>query len=98
MGNPNLNSTSWLRNLEPANSDYYQNRIIDNAEVSSFETQIRQSELNNFLSQGLGIDSRRLLGLDRGDFDYVGVEILLNGDDSVSNTPVTLIFKTREIE
>jgi len=97
MGNPNLNSTSWLRNLEPANSDYYQNRIIDNAEVSSFETQIRQSELNNFLSQGLGIDSRRLLGLDRGDFDYVGVEILLNGDDSVSNTPVTLIFKTREI-
>ncbi len=96
MGNPSLNSTSWLRNLDPANSDYYQNRVIDNAEVSSFETQIRQTELNNFLSQGLGIDSRRLLGLERADFDYVGVEVLLNGDDTVSNTPVTLTFKTRQ--
>ncbi|MED5485748.1 MAG: hypothetical protein VYE59_03945 [Candidatus Thermoplasmatota archaeon] len=96
MGNPNLNSTSWLRNLDPANSEYYQNRIIDNAEVSSFETQIRQTELNNFLSQGLGIDSRRLLGLERADFDYVGVELVLNGDDTVSNTPVTLTFKTRQ--
>ncbi|CAI8235363.1 MAG: Uncharacterised protein [Methanobacteriota archaeon] len=96
MGNPNLNSTSWLRNLNPANSEYYQNRIIDNAEVSSFETQIRQTELNNFLSQGLGIDSRRLLGLERADFDYVGVELVLNGDDTVSNTPITLTFKTRQ--
>ncbi len=96
MGNPNLNSTSWLRNLDPANSEYYQNRIIDNAEVSSFETQIRQTELNNFLSQGLGIDSRRLLGLERADFDYVGIELVLNGDDTVSNTPVTLTFKTRQ--
>jgi len=96
MGNPSLNSTSWLRNLDPANSEYYQNRVIDNAEVSSFETQIRQTELNNFLSQGLGLDSRRLLGLDRADFDYVGVELILNGDDTVSNTPVTLTFKTRQ--
>jgi hypothetical protein len=96
MGNPSLNSTSWLRNLAPANSDYYQNRIIDNPEVSSFEQQIRQIELNNFLNQGLGIDSRRLLGLDRADFDYVGIEVLLNGDDTVSNTPVIIIFKTRQ--
>ena len=96
MGNPNLNTTSWLRNLAPTNSDYYQNRVIDNAEVSSFEQQIRQTELNNFLGQGLGIDAKRLLGLDRAEFDYVGVEILLNGDDSVSNNPVTLIFKTRQ--
>ena len=77
MGNPNLNTTSWLRNLAPTNSDYYQNRVIDNAEVSSFEQQIRQTELNNFLGQGLGIDAKRLLGLDRAEFDYVGVEILL---------------------
>jgi len=96
MGNPSLNSTSWLRNLAPANSDYYQNRVIDNPEVSSFEQQIRQIELNNFLNQGLGIDSRRLLGLDRADFDYVGIELLLNGDDTVSNTPVIIIFKTRQ--
>ncbi len=96
MGNPSLNTTSWLRNLAPTNSDYYQNRVIDNAEVSSFEQQIRQTELNNFLGLGLGIDAKRLLGLDRAEFDYVGVEILLNGDDSVSNNPVTLIFKTRQ--
>lgn len=96
MGNPNLNSTSWLKNLNPANSDYYQNRIIDNAEVSSFEQQIRQNELSNFLGQGLGIETRRLLGLDRAEFDYVGIDVLLNGDDTVSNTPVNLVFKTRE--
>jgi len=96
MGNPSLNSTSWLRNLAPANSEYYQNRVIDNAEVSSFEQQIRQVELNNFLNQGLGIDARRLLGLDRADFDYLGVELLLNGDDTVSNTPIILILKTRQ--
>ncbi|RAH16603.1 MAG: hypothetical protein CMB56_000740 [Methanobacteriota archaeon] len=96
MGNPSLNSTSWLNNLNPANSDYYQNRIVDNAEISNFEQQIRQNELSNFLAQGLGIDSRRLLGLERADFDYVGIDILLNGDDTVSNTPVNVVFKTRE--
>ncbi|MBJ99518.1 MAG: hypothetical protein CMB48_00695 [Euryarchaeota archaeon] len=96
MGNPSLNTTSWLRSLAPTNSDYYQNRVLDNAEVSSFEQQIRQTELNNFLGQGLGIDAKRLLGLDRAEFDYVGVEILLNGDETVSNTPITLIFKTRQ--
>ena len=96
MGNPSLNTTSWLRNLAPTNSDYYQNRVLDNAEVSSFEQQIRQTELNNFLGQGLGIDAKRLLGLDRAEFDYVGVEILLNGDETVSNNPITLIFKTRQ--
>ncbi|MBJ23747.1 MAG: hypothetical protein CMB64_03670 [Euryarchaeota archaeon] len=96
MGNPSLNSTSWLKNLEPTNSDYYQNRIIDNAEVSSFEQQIRQTELNNFLSQGLGLDTRRLLGLERAEFDYVGIDVLLNGDDTVSNTPINLVLKTRE--
>ena len=96
MGNPSLNTTSWLRNLAPTNSDYYQNRVLDNAEVSSFEQQIRQTELNNFLGQGLGIDAKRLLGFDRVEFDYVGVEILLNGDETVSNNPITLIFKTRQ--
>ena len=96
MGNPNLNSSSWLKALDPAHDDYFQNRELDQNEVNSFEQQLRQSQLTDFLGKGLGLETRRLLGMDREKFDYVGVEILLHSDSSVSNTGVTIIIRTRQ--
>ena len=61
-----------------------------------FKTLIIDADPQANSTSGLGLDTRRLLGLERAEFDYVGIDVLLNGDDTVSNTPINLVLKTRE--
>ena len=96
MGNNELNSSSWLRELGPGPNEYYKNKKVDSAEVQSFVEQLKSDDLTTFLHYGLGLEPNRLLGNDRANFDRVDIDLELNDDDSVSNTPIQLLITTLE--
>ena len=69
-------------------------RFIEPVEVDEFERQ-----LNNlapvYLASGMAIDAEELLGSFR-DFETIGIELDLHGDNAVINHPLTLTFSTTE--
>ena len=96
MGNNDLNSSSWLRELNPGPNEYYKNKKVDSSEVQSFVDQLKSDDLTTFLHYGLGLEPNRLLGKDRASFDRIDIDLELNDDDLVSNTPVKLLITTLE--
>ena len=69
-------------------------RFIEPVEVDEFERQ-----LNNlatvYLASGMAIDAEELLGSFR-DFETIGIELDLHGEDAVITHPLTLKFSTTE--
>jgi len=69
-------------------------RFIEPVEVDEFERQ-----LNNlapvYLATGMAIDAEELLGSFRN-FETIGIELDLHGDNAVINHPLTLTFSTTE--
>ncbi len=96
MGNNQLNSSSWLRELNPGPNEYYKNKKVDSAEVQNFVEQLKSDDLTTFLHYGLGLEPNRLLGNDRANFERIDIDLELNGDDTVSNTPIQLLITTLE--
>ena len=96
MGNNELNSSSWLRELNPGPNEYYKNKKVDSNEVQSFVEQLKSDDLTTFLHYGLGLEPNRLLGKERSSFERIDIDLELGDDDTVSNTPVKLLITTLE--
>ena len=96
MGNNELNSSSWLRELNPGPSEYYKNKKVDSNEIQSFVEQLKSDDLTTFLHYGLGLEPNRLLGKERSSFERIDIDLELGDDDTVSNTPVKLLITTLE--
>ncbi|MDE0557458.1 MAG: hypothetical protein OSB30_03170 [Candidatus Poseidoniaceae archaeon] len=69
-------------------------RFIEPVEVDEFERQL-SSLATVYLASGMSIDAEELLGSFR-DFETIGIELDLQGEDAVVNHPLTLKFSTTE--
>jgi hypothetical protein len=69
-------------------------RFIEPVEVDEFERQL-SNLATVYLASGMAIDAEELLGSFR-DFETIGIELDLQGEDAVVNHPLTLKFSTTE--
>ena len=69
-------------------------RFIEPVEVDEFERQL-SNLAPVYLASGMAIDAEELLGSFR-DFETIGIELDLHGDNAVINHPLTLTFSTTE--
>ena len=69
-------------------------RFIEPVEVDEFERQL-SNLATVYLASGMSIDAEELLGSFR-DFETIGIELDLHGEDAVINHPLTLKFSTTE--
>lgn len=69
-------------------------RFIEPVEVDEFERQL-SNLATVYLASGLYIDAEELLGSFR-DFETIGIELDLQGEDAVITHPLTLKFSTTE--
>ncbi|MFB1037837.1 MAG: hypothetical protein QMC50_01310, partial [Candidatus Poseidoniaceae archaeon] len=92
--NPQLSTVIGRFNAGSVGDAERVSRFIEPVEVDEFERQ-----LNNlapvYLASGMSIDAEELLGSFR-DFETIGIELDLHGDNAVINHPLTLTFSTTE--
>ncbi|MEJ6530504.1 MAG: hypothetical protein QNL81_02850, partial [Euryarchaeota archaeon] len=92
--NPQLSTVIGNFNAGAVGDAERVSRFIEPVEVDEFERQ-----LNNlapvYLASGMSIDAEELLGSFR-DFETIGIELDLHGDNAVINHPLTLTFSTTE--
>ena len=71
-------------------------RSLEEVEVSEFERQmlsVNGSSLSTYyLSVGLGLDVKDLLGFQTKEFDTLSISVDLNGERNVVNHPITLVI------
>jgi hypothetical protein len=92
--NPQLSPVLGYFNAGAVGEAERVSRFIEPVEVDEFERQL-SNLVTVYLASGMAIDAEELLGSFR-DFETIGIELDLQGEDAVVTHPLTLKFSTTE--
>ncbi|HIF45575.1 MAG TPA: hypothetical protein EYQ73_02120 [Candidatus Poseidoniales archaeon] len=76
--------------------EHMRNRVIDQVEITEFENQMVNLAVT-YMNDGMALELDELIGNDINEFERIGFEINLHGEERVTPHPISMTITTLEV-